>query len=127
HGAGAAGAAVADTLAAGDVEVVAQRVQQGDARLDVGGHRRAVDVEGELDGRRPHADGFVLGGGRVAGERQRGRNERRRRGGGAGAAREVASPQAGGAGAPLGVVHDGGASLVSRGAEAPPASAGGFR
>ena len=37
-GAGAAGAAVADALAAGDVEVVAQGVEQRDARLDVGGH-----------------------------------------------------------------------------------------
>ena len=53
-GAGAAGAAVADALAAGDVEVVAQGVEQGDARLDVGGHGRAVDVEGELDTARSH-------------------------------------------------------------------------
>ena len=37
-GAGAAGAAVADALAAGHVEVVAQGVEQRDARLDVRGH-----------------------------------------------------------------------------------------
>ena len=35
-GAGAAGAAIADALAAGDVEVIAQGVEQRDARLDAG-------------------------------------------------------------------------------------------
>ena len=58
-GAGAAGAAIADALAAGDVEVVAQGVEQRDARLDGGGHFGAVDVEGDLD--RRGADGRHVG------------------------------------------------------------------
>ncbi len=58
-GAGAAGAAVADALAAGDVEVVAQRVEQRDARLDAVGHLGAVD--GQCDLGRRGADGWGFG------------------------------------------------------------------
>src|SRR5262249_16938136 len=89
-GAGAAGAAVADALAAGDVEVVAQRIQQRDTRLDVGGALLAVGGEFEEDGRWPElwrVGGGLFGGGRGgfrgdAGDRRRG---------GAGPAEEAAA------------------------------------
>ena len=59
-GAGAAGAAVADPLGAGEIEVIAQRVEQGDARLDGEVDGFAVDVE--RDGDRAGSDD--IGGGR---------------------------------------------------------------
>src|SRR5688572_27620336 len=43
-GAGAAGAAVADLLGAGEVEVVAQGVEQGDPGLESGLARLAIDL-----------------------------------------------------------------------------------
>src|SRR5262245_53557995 len=49
HGAGAAGAAVADLLGAGQVEMVAQGVEQGDPRLEPGLKGLAVDLEGHRD------------------------------------------------------------------------------
>src|SRR5690606_12621150 len=51
HRAGAAGAAVAHHLGAGDAQLLAQRRQQGHVRLDVQGLLLAV--EGELQRRRP--------------------------------------------------------------------------
>ena len=54
-GAGAAGAAVADALAAGDVEVVAQGVEQRDARLDVGGDFLPLTVSSKRTGAGPKA------------------------------------------------------------------------
>ena len=78
--AGPAGAAIADALAAGDVEVIAQGVEQRDARLDRGGHFGAVDVERELDG--PWADGDGVGvGGLGDGHGSPGQSGRGRRGG----------------------------------------------
>ncbi len=65
HGAGAAGAAVADALAAGDIEVVAQGVEQRDARLDRGSHVGVVDIERQLDRARPDGRGLDLGGRRL--------------------------------------------------------------
>ena len=49
HRAGAAGAAVADPLGAGHVEMIAQRVEQRDARLDRQAYGFAVDLEGDRD------------------------------------------------------------------------------
>ena len=49
HGAGAAGAAVADLLAPGEVEPVAQRIEQGDARFDVELAVLSVDFESDGD------------------------------------------------------------------------------
>ena len=71
HRAGAAGAAVADLLGAGEVEVVAQRVEQRHPRLD--GHlpHRAVHLQVQRDGvgpqdlggLAPRADAHHRGGG----------------------------------------------------------------
>ena len=64
HGAGTASAAIADPLAAGDVEVVAQGVEQRDARFDVRGHLLAVDGQLQEDRRGTVAGGRGgLGGG----------------------------------------------------------------
>src|SRR5262245_52901141 len=49
HRAGAASGAVADPLGAGDVQIVAQRVEQRDARFDAHLLRGAVDVECDVD------------------------------------------------------------------------------
>src|ERR1019366_4630211 len=49
-GAGSTGAAVADLLGAGVVEVIAQRVEQGDAGLDGEVDGFAVDIEGDGGG-----------------------------------------------------------------------------
>ncbi len=48
-GAGAAGAAVADALGAGQIELIAQGVEQSGARLDRGFVTPAVDVERDGD------------------------------------------------------------------------------
>src|SRR5262249_30850187 len=98
-GAGAASAAVADALAAGDVHEVAQGVEQGDARLDVLLDLAVVDGEGEADGAGAHGGGavvllgllFLLLGGGGGGERLLA--QRRRGGGDAGAAQEVTARQ----------------------------------
>ena len=52
HGAGAALAAVAALLGAGEVEPLAQQVEQGDARIDL--QLVAVSVDGEGDGKAGH-------------------------------------------------------------------------
>src|SRR5256885_419597 len=52
--AGAAGPAIADALGDGEIQVVAQGVDQGDARLNRSIHGLAVDVE--RDGHRAGAD-----------------------------------------------------------------------
>src|SRR5215510_78496 len=49
HRACAASGAVADAFGPGDVQVVAQRVEQRDARLDAHLFRGAVDVERDVD------------------------------------------------------------------------------
>ncbi len=51
-GAGAAGCPVADFLCAGQLQVIAQRVDQGDARLDVQVVGLAVDLERDWHGSR---------------------------------------------------------------------------
>src|SRR5262249_53088110 len=96
HGAGAAGTAVADPFAAGDVEVIAQRVEQGDARLDLGFELVAVNGEGQGDWSWPHADGIgflVLGGGLSEGGGAAGDGSGRRSQ--AGAAQELPARKAG--------------------------------
>src|SRR5437016_5653731 len=63
HRAGAAGAAVANFLATGEVESVAQRVEQGHARFDV--QAAALSVDLERDRRFARADHAPLFGERV--------------------------------------------------------------
>ncbi len=93
-GAGAASAAIADALAAGDIEIIAQGVEQRNARLDGGGHGGAVDVEPKLDRLRPDGLGGALGR-RVLGSRRRRFGENGgSSGGGAGRAQEIAPRQA---------------------------------
>ena len=61
-GAGSTGAAVADLLGAGVIQVIAQRVEQRDAGLDGEVDGLAVDVEGDGDG----AGSDDIGGGGAA-------------------------------------------------------------
>src|SRR5438477_2800993 len=65
HRAAAAGAAVADLLGPGEVEVVAQRAQERDPRLHRHRPRRAVDAQGEGDGLGAEDARSVRGGGRA--------------------------------------------------------------
>ena len=93
-GTGAWEAAIANTLAAGHVQMIAQSVQQGDTRLDVGGHSLAVDGQAHFDRSRPalwHRAsrlGLSLG---LCQQRQRGRAQRRRDRAGTGTSEEVAA------------------------------------
>src|SRR5438477_10675195 len=59
HCAGAAGAAVADFLATGEVETVAKRVEQRDARFEVQAAALPVDLEAERDLARTYYSPFA--------------------------------------------------------------------
>src|ERR1700691_464481 len=61
HGAGAAGGPVADPLGAGQLQVVAQRIEQRDARLQVEVLRFAVDLERDGDRAGTHKPGLGRG------------------------------------------------------------------
>ena len=95
HGAGAAGAAIADALAAGDIEVIPKGVEQGDPRLHGRGVRRAIDRQLEPHGPGSHTRRrtFLLT--CLAECAQRRLGQRRGRGGDARALEEGTARQAG--------------------------------
>src|SRR5579875_3254752 len=70
HCASTACTAITDALTAGDIEVIAQGVEQRDAWLNIGSHGRAIDIECELDRLRPDGLGRALGR-RLFGKRRR--------------------------------------------------------